>query len=248
MGAKDVEPDRLAAAQAAALKFIADQPPGIRTGIVAFAGFAAVVQRPTQRRDRLAAAIDGLRLAPHTAIGSGLLVSLAEICPEALIDVEPLMHGPLRLSNNAVPLLDARTGFTSSQPSSSASAAIVLLSDGSRTVGPHPLHAAQFAASHGVRVYTVVFGSAEGGFVDIAGRSIYVRMDEQTLKTIADITGGEYFQAKSAGDLIKVFQTLSGKLSVQSVETEVAAIVTAFAAFVAITAAGLSLLWFGHVG
>jgi Ca-activated chloride channel family protein len=248
MGAKDVKPDRLTAAQAAARNFIAEQPRGIRTGIVSFAGFAAVVQPPTRRRDHLLTAIDSLRIAPHTAIGSGLLVSLAQIFPEAAIDVEPLMHGPLRLSSNRrdVPVR-ARRDFKPSRPKSSTSAAIILLSDGSRTVGPDPLDAADMAASRGVAVYTVGFGRPEGGAVDIGGRSIYVRMDERTLRAIATITGGEYFQATSANDLVKVYRTLGGKLSIQKEEIELTALVTAIAAIVAIGAAGLSLLWFGRL-
>ncbi len=247
MGAKDVKPDRLTAAQAAARKFIADQPQGIRTAIVSFAGFAAVVQAPTQRRDELLAAIDRLRIAPHTAIGSGLLVSLAQIFPEASIDVEPLMHGPLRLWGNLrdVPTRAPRD-FRLSRPKPSTSAAIILLSDGSRAVGPDPLDAADMAASRGVLVYTVGFGSPEGAVVEIAGRSIYVRMDERTLRTIANITGGEYFQATSAGDLVKIYETLSGKLGIHKEETELTALITAIASIVAIGAGALSLLWFGR--
>jgi Ca-activated chloride channel family protein len=249
MGAKDVKPDRLAAAQAAARQFIAEQPGDVRTAIVSFAGFAAVVQSPTRRRDELVAAIDRLRLAPHTAIGSGLLVSLAQIVPEAAIDVEPLMHGPLRLWSNPPGASGAepRPEAASPRPRSSAAAAIILLSDGSRTVGPSPLYAAEIAANHGVPVYTVGFGRPEGGFVEIGGRSIYVRMDERTLKSIANITGGEYFAARSASDLMKVYQTLSAQVGVQSEETELTALLTATAAILAIAAAGLSLLWFGRV-
>jgi Ca-activated chloride channel family protein len=248
MAAKDVDPDRLTAAQAAARKFVAQQPPGVRTGIVSFAGFAAVVQPPTQQRHQLLAAIDRLRLAPHTAIGSGLLVSLAQILPQVSLDIEPLINGPVQHWNR-------HRGAGGNQPGvdgkplrakGSKSAAVVLLSDGARTVGPDPIDAAETAAILGVPVHTVGIGSAEGAAVEIGGgRSIYVRMDEQTLKAIARITGGQYFQANTADELANVYRKLGAELGAQHDEIELTALVAAFAAILSLAAAGLSLLWSG---
>ena len=79
------------------------------------------------------------------------------------------------------------------------------MSDGRRTTGPDPLDAARMAADHGVRVFTVGFGTAEGGTIGFEGMSAYVRLDEETLKSIAEITQGEYFYAGSAADLRKVY-------------------------------------------
>ena len=77
MRATDVEPNRLAAAQAAARTFIEEQPRSTRIGVVAFAATALVVQHPTQNREDILAAIDRLQLQRGTAIGSGIIVSLA---------------------------------------------------------------------------------------------------------------------------------------------------------------------------
>ena len=93
MRATDVEPNRLVAAQNAAKAFIADQPMSTRIGIVSFAGTAALVQPPTQNREDLVAAIDRFQLQRATAIGSGIIVSLAAIFPDAGIDISQLTLG-----------------------------------------------------------------------------------------------------------------------------------------------------------
>src|SRR5215210_999148 len=87
MRAKDVEPDRITAAQAAAKAFVTEQPRSTRVGIVAFAGTASLVQPPTQNREDLFAAIDRLQLQRATAIGSGVLVALKAIFPDVDFDL-----------------------------------------------------------------------------------------------------------------------------------------------------------------
>jgi Ca-activated chloride channel family protein len=83
MRAADVEPSRLVAAQDAAKAFLADLPRGVRVGVVSFAGTAAVVQPPTRNREDIVAAIDRFQLQRGTAIGSGIILSLATIFPDA---------------------------------------------------------------------------------------------------------------------------------------------------------------------
>src|ERR1700687_4558696 len=93
MRASDVEPSRIAAAQEAAKAFIQNQPSDVRIGIVSFAGTALLVQAPTQKREDLIAAIDRLELQRHTAIGSGLIMALATLFPDAGIDLESMLFG-----------------------------------------------------------------------------------------------------------------------------------------------------------
>ncbi len=249
MRATDVEPNRLVAAQDAAKTFIAQQPPDVRLGIVSFAGTALLVQSPTQNREDLIAAIDRLELQRHTAIGSGLIVSLATIFPEAGIDLESLIFGAAgRDARRGVAIDQPRTAqtreFVPVPPGSYASAAIILLSDGRRTTGPDPLDAAKMAAERGVRVFTVGLGNAQGGMASFEGWSVYMRFDEEALRAIASVTAGEYFAASSAAELKKVYEALSSKFTLEKKETEITAIVTATAALLALTAGVLSLLWF----
>ena len=250
MRATDVEPNRLVAAQEAAKAFIEQQPPDVRLGIVSFAGTALLVQSPTQNRDDLIAAIDRLELQRHTAIGSGLIVSLATIFPEAGIDLESMIFGAGRDAKRGVsldrPKKVEQKEFVPVPPGSYTSAAIILLSDGRRTTGPDPLDAAKMAADRGVRVYTVGLGNAQGGMASFEGWSVYMRFDEETLKNIAEVTRGEYFAASSAAELKKVYESLSAKFMLEKKETEITALVTAAAALVALVAGVLSLLWFNR--
>src|SRR4030095_1650143 len=106
-------------------------------------------------------------------------------------------------------------------PGSNQSAAIILLTDGRRTTGPDPLDAARMAAERGVRVYTVGVGTKEGSSGGSGGRAIYMRLDEETLRGIADLTRAEYFHAASSTDLKKVYETLNAKFVLERKETEI---------------------------
>jgi Ca-activated chloride channel family protein len=251
MRARDVEPSRLEAAQAAAKAFVMEQPSDVRIGIVSFAGTASVVQTPTQNRDDLIAAIDRFELQRHTAIGSGIIVSLAALFPDEGIDLEPfLFRGASRDGGRGVaidrPDKPQRKPFKPVPPGSHPSAAIILLTDGRATTGPNPIETAKMAAERGVRIYTVGFGTAAGGEVGFEGWSIYVRFDEETLKAIAEVTRAEYYYAGTADDLRKVYQNLNTSLVLERKETEISALFVAAAAILAIAAALLSLLWFNR--
>jgi Ca-activated chloride channel family protein len=249
MRATDVQPNRLAAAQAAAKAFIDDLPQDLRVGIVSFAGTALLIQKPTNSKDELIAAIDRLQLDRHTAIGSGIVMALATLFPDAGIDLESLVLGS-RQSWRMHKLPEKKTekkATTPVAPGSNNYAAIVLLTDGRRTTGPDPLDAARMAADYGIRVYTVGFGSPAGGPAVMDGYSIYMAFDEATLKAIAQLTEAEYFHAASAEELKKVYQALSAKFVLAKEEREITALVTALAAGLALLAGALSLLWFNRL-
>jgi Ca-activated chloride channel family protein len=253
MRATDVEPNRLAAAQEAAKAFIEEQPADVRTGIVSFAGTALLVQAPTQNREDLIAAIDRLELQRHTAIGSGIIMSLATIFPEAGIDLESAIFGSATPRYGRGIAIDQPKKaevkpLTPVPPGSYASAAIVLLSDGRRTTGPDPLDAAKMAADRGVRIFTVGLGTPQGGMAGFEGGwSIYMRFDEETLRAIAEVTRAEYFSAGSAADLKKVYKALNTRFTLERKETEITALFTAITALFSAAAAGLSLLWFNRL-
>jgi Ca-activated chloride channel family protein len=137
--------------------------------------------------------------------------------------------------------------FTPVPPASYPSAAIILLTDGQRTTGPDPVEAAKMAADRGVRVYTVGVGTKEGETIGFEGWSMRVRLDEDTLKSIANITLADYFYAGTADDLKKVYQGLSTRLIVEKKETEITALFAALGALLVVCAAGLSVWWFGRV-
>ncbi|CAN5869394.1 VWA domain-containing protein [soil metagenome] len=244
MRAADVLPNRMIAAQEAAKAFVADLPRSVRIAVVSFAGAAAVVQAPTLSREDVVGAIDRFQLQRGTAIGSGIVLSLATLFPDAGIDLSQITG---QREMPPAPGDKPRPEFTPVSPGSYPSAAIILLTDGQRTTGPDPLEAAKMAADRGVRVYTVGVGTKDGETIGFEGWSMRVRLDEETLKNIANITRADYFYAGTAADLKKVYQSLSTRLVVEKKETEVSALFAAFGALLVLVSAGLSVWWFGRV-
>ena len=252
MRATDVLPNRLVASQNAAKAFLADLPRGVRVGIVAFAGTAAVVQQPTLSREDLVTAIDKFQLQRGTAIGNGIMMSLSELFPDAGIDLASMQYGRERTRGTSIDQAskDDKAGkrdFVPVAPGSYSSAAIILLTDGQRTTGVDSLDAAKAAADRGVRVYTVGVGTVDGETIGFEGWSMRVKLDEETLKGIARATQAEYFYAGTAADLKKVYETLSSRLAVEKKETEIAGLVALLAAALALLSAGLSLAWFNRI-
>lgn len=271
MRANDVAPDRIGAARAAAQAFIEQQPARTRIGIVTFAAAASLVQPPTSDRQALLAALDRFQLQQATAIGSGLLVSLKAIFPELKIDLNDTRAGPgrgdaarerraRRPDDGTLPAPSPGPGVGAGAgadagadppkpvaPGSHDAAAIVLLSDGESSTGPDPIEAAKLAASRGVRVHTVGFGTPGGVTLSVEGWSMRVRLDEATLKRIADLTRGDYYQAASAAELARVYSMLNAKLAFERRPIEVSGPLAAVGVLLALLSGGLSLLWFGRV-
>jgi len=248
MRARDVEPDRLSAAQAAAKAFVSETPRSTRIGVVAFAGTASLVQAPTQSREDLISAIDRFQLQRATAIGSGILVALKAIFPDAEFDLRGSNpRGDRRPSSALADKPAAKPAPKAAAPGSYESAAIILLSDGQATTGPDPIEAARMAAERGVRVFTVGIGTPNGEILVGEGWSMRVRLDEETLKGIAKITGAEYFYAGNAVDLKKIYQSLNSRFILEKKETEITALFAAAAALAALISALLSLIWFNRI-
>jgi Ca-activated chloride channel family protein len=258
MCATDVEPNRLVVAQDAASNFVDDLRGGTRLGIVAFAGSAQIVVPPSTDRDRLREAIAGLTTSIGTAIGNALLTSidaLAEVNPDIAPSTVDLSEG-----SGAPPLGGYEPDI------------IVLLTDGANTRGVDPLVAAQQAADRRVRVYTIGFGTTSpdalvctpeqlggdafarnfggpGALGTPGSQSIpgglnqYLLLDEETLQGIADTTGGEFFRAENADQLVDVFRSLPERVVRQDEPREISVLFAALgAAFVGV-ALGLSLRW-----
>ena len=246
MRAEDVKPNRLVASQEAAKAFVNNLPREVRVGVVAFAGTAAVVQAPTDSRDDVIKAIDRFQLQRGTATGSGIILSLATLFPDAGIEIQHVTGQKNFPDARSIAKKDAKP-FTPVPPGSYNSAAVIMLTDGQRTTGPDPLDAAKMAAERGIRVYTVGIGTTSGEVIGFEGWSMRVRLDEETLKNISVLTHGEYFYAGTAADLKKVYESLSSRMVVERKETEITAIFAALGALLAVVGATLSLWWFGRV-
>jgi Ca-activated chloride channel family protein len=238
----DILPTRIEAAQAAALSFIQSRRPGTQIGIVAFAGFAEMVQPPTTDQEALDAAVESLSTGRGTAIGSGILKSLDVIA---------------EIDSNVAPSVTDRSPGAEPTPVPRGAYApdiIVLLTDGVATTGPKPVDAAQQAVDRGVRVYTIGFGTENGsssfgggqqfgGNSQFGGGGFRRGIDENTLKQVADMTGGNYYTAESADELQNVFRSLPTYLITKHEIIEISVAFTAIGALLAAMAIGLSLIW-----
>ena len=248
MRVTDVRPTRMVAAQEAAKTFLAELPPHVEVGLVTFAGSAQVAQQATLDRAAVVAAIDAIQMQVHTAVGSAIVVCLAELFPDHGIDLEEMTFGSRRkgrsLDDKAKP---PPKPFTPVAPGSYDSAVIILLTDGRRTTGVDTLEAAKMAADRGVRIHVVGLGTADGHLAEGAGMAIYLQLDEPTLREVARMTGGEYHHAGTAEALRSVYQQLGSTIELQKRETELTALLALVAAALIVAGATLSVLWFGRV-
>lgn len=242
----DIQPSRLAAAKAATESFIQRQGAHTRIGVVAFAGFAETVQVPVKDQRSLKAVVDSLVVGRGTAIGSGILEAI-----DAIAKTDPRVAPSTRASS-------PEPAPTPVPDGAYVPAIIVVLTDGVTTQGHPPLDAAQQAKDRGIRVYTIGFGTASensgfardcrgmfrgGGFPGGGGFRFRRGIDEDTLRQIADETGGEYYPAESGSDLQEVFDNLPTYLIVETEVHEISAAFVAIGGVLAALAVALSLLW-----
>ena len=239
MQAEDLRPNRMEAAKAAAKKFVDRQSASARIGVVSFSDNAAIVQAPTDDKVAVTAAIDRLKPQRGTAIGRGILTSLEAIFENSDLDLPP----PAQQGGAATP--PPTTAKPSPLPEGKfAPATIVLLTDGENNVFPPPLAIINEAIDRGIRVYTIGVGSPEGTILRIQGRSIRTRLDEPTLRSVAELTQAEYYLASSEAELEKVYQNLTTQVVLRTEKTEITFAFAALAALLSVLAGALSLLWF----
>ncbi len=249
MRVADVEPTRMAAAQQAAKDFLAELPRNIDVGIVTFAGSAQVAQQATFDRPALVAAIDAIQMQLGTAVGSAIVLCLAELFPDHGIDLGEMTFGarPQARSLDEQGKKPPPKEIVPVAPGSYDAAAIILLSDGRRTMGVDTLQAAKMAADRGVRIDVVGLGTVDGHLAAGQEMAIYLQLDEPTLREVARMTGGEYHRAATVDELRGVYQRLGSRLQMQTRETELTSLFAVLGALLIVAASSLSVLWFGRV-
>ncbi len=240
MQAEDVRPNRMEAAKSAAMTFVDKQSASARIGVVSFSDNAAIVQAPTDDKEAVKAAISRLRPQRGTAIGRGILTSLEAIFENSDLEfpVQPAQPAP---GQRPPPPLPRSTPVPQGY---FAPATIVLLTDGENNVFPPPLSVVQEAVDRGIRIYTIGLGSPEGTILRIQGRQIRTRLDEATLRQIAELTKAQYYLASNEAELEKVYSNLTTAIVLRTEKTEITFAFTALAAALSVLAAALSLLWF----
>ncbi|MCX7786993.1 MAG: VWA domain-containing protein [Spirochaetes bacterium] len=248
MRAEDVKPNRLDAAKAAAKTFVEQNGGRSKIGVVGFAGTASLVQPPTKDKELIFSAINRLTYQRGTAIGSGILTSLNAILEEfGEKQIIPQPYGSAQTSPSSPSGSSPSPTPSEEEAVSKLPAMIVLLSDGQSNTGPLPLEMADIAAKYGIKVYTVGLGSPEGVVLNFNSFSFRVRLDEETLKKIAEKTGGSYYKADNETNLNEIYQNLGRRLTFKPEKTEITALFAAAAGVLFLMGMGLSIYWFGRV-
>ena len=221
MQATDVKPSRLQAAQVAAKSFTEGLTPGVNLGLISFAGTATVLVGPTTDRLPVSKAIDGLRLAQSTATGEAIFAALQSIDGFSQVVGGPQGPPPAR---------------------------IVLMSDGKQTI-PTPnsddprgaFTAARMAADKKVPISTISYGT-EGGEVTIDGKNQLVPVDDESMREIASLSGGEFYKAASAEQLRAVYDTLGEQIGYETKDADASRPWLMLGTLAALLAAGSALV------
>ena len=224
MAATDVAPSRLSAAKKAAQAFVSAQPPSVNIGVVAFEQGGLEAAIPTADHATALTAIGRLSAGGGTSLGSAILAALSAITHRAV------SLGP----NGSAPSI----GFW-------PSATIVLFSDGGDSgasggsTSTDTSAAAAVAEKAGVHVDTVGVGTVAGTTVDVEGYHLFTGLDEATLKSISQTTGGTYHPASNASELDGIASSIDLRLTVTNQPLPLAGALIAFA--LALLAAGAVL-------
>jgi Ca-activated chloride channel family protein len=222
MGASDVAPTRLAAAQRAARSFIRAQPDSVDIGVVAFEEGALTTARPSAHHSVAEAAIGRLAVTGGTSLGSAIIASLSAITGKTV---------------------SVRRGGTAPDIGYWPSATIVMFSDGQdQGEGVGVATAAAIAEKAGVHIDTVGVGTTAGTAVDVDGYRLQTALNENTLKSIAHTTGGAYHPASDASKLDGIASTINLRLTVTNRQMPLAGAFIALA--LALLAAGAVLTIF----
>ena len=213
MAATDVEPNRIQAAQRAAMAFVERLPARFNVGLVVFDRDVSVLAEPTTDREVVRGQLENLRLGPGTAIGEAVFTALTTI---ASFD---------------------RQAATNPPP-----ARIVLLSDGASNAGRPPAQAAQAAAAAKVPVSTIAYGTPDG---QLNGTPVPV--DGPTLRRLAEVSGGSYYEAATGEELQQVYKDIGSSVGYRTERREVSAWFVGLGLVAALAAAAASLTWFSRL-
>jgi Ca-activated chloride channel family protein len=222
MSSQDVRPSRLAAAQSAAQAFVDGMPKKFRVGVIGFAGRAYVAVPPTEDRELVHRALQALKPGQGTALGDAVALGIRLARAE-------------RTSDGRVP-----------------PTAMLVISDGAQKSGrTTPDAAAAQARSLHIPVYTVVIGTPDGVVnVPVAGgfqAQLRVPPSPDTLRTVARVTGGQFFTAPNATQLRQVYQKLGSRLGHHRVKREISDLFAGGSAAFMLLGGALSALWFRRV-
>jgi Ca-activated chloride channel family protein len=226
MQAEDVDPNRIEAAQTAADDLVEGLADNVRLGLIGFNGTATIRVAPTTDHDAVRESIAALELGESTAIGEAIFAGLDAI----------------DLAEQNAPD-DETTGEEGDPPP----AEIVVMSDGETTVGRPDAEAAQAASEAGIPVNTIAFGT-EDAVIELPGTGpTDVGVNEDSLRAIADATGGDFFAATTGEELADAFDDIGGTVDSETIEKEVGTWFLGLGIALLVLTSALSLAWFSRL-
>ena len=238
---EDVKPNRLKAAEEAALQVLALIPGSTKVGLIAFSDYAQVLVPPTTERQPLREAITGLKLQQATGVGSAIIEAL-----RALPERKELLGDRLNISPQqpAIPIPPPTPGTS---PTQLPPAAILMFSDGISNLGVDPAVATALAKDANVRIFGVGVGTTGGSVMQVEGQLVLVPFDATLLRQIAQMTGGRYFDVSNADELRRVSRELGRAIGWERRRTEITSLLAAAAGVLILTGGAFSLAWFRRV-
>ncbi len=220
MMATDVDPTRLDAAKRAANQFLDQLPAPVRVGVTTFADVPDGTQTPSHDHDLARRMVEAQVADGGTATGDALQVAL-----------DALQREPKGLDGKRPP------------------SAIVLLSDGATTTGRDPVAVAHAAGQEKVPIYTVALGTRDATVPNpgFGPPTLSVAPDPETLRRIAEASGGRAFQAEDDQQLSSIYQTLGSQLGTRPAKREVTAAFALGGLVLLLGAAAASTRWAGRL-
>lgn len=231
MRAADVAPSRIDVAKQIAKSFIDALPTSASVSLIGHAATASLLQAPTNQAKALEEALERISLQPGSALGSGIILAIAQAVPEAAVDVERLTGGSSRRSAQISAYPGRPSGGndrdenrrdepfakppTEIEVGSRENAVVVLLADGDSNIGPAPMEMAAVARLWGLRIYSIGIGTSAGAILRSDGISARVRLDDKLLREVASSTGAEYFGIEDQGAIKRIFESLSGRIGLK---------------------------------
>ncbi len=223
MAARDVVPSRIEAATQAAARLVRGLPRGAKVGLVTFSTDAHLIVPPTEDRDRVIQALQGLRPEGATAIGDGILEALVALPGRhrSMLAVRPADPHP-----------------TAAEAAGMLPGVVVLMSDGGNNAGTPPEQAARVARRLRVVVHTVGLGAPPSPDTQAGVEPL----DEATLARVAALTGGAYRRASSAVELTQAYTRLGRAIGWARRPVELSGVMSAMTAVLLVGALTVSLL------
>lgn len=245
---EDVQPNRLKAAQAAALELLRSMPSTAKVGLVAFSDYAQVLVPPTTERQVIREAIGGLKVQQATGVGSAIIESL-RVLPgrtEALGDRLNVQR-PGQPGISPFAPLPPSPAPAPGPPGELPPAAIVIFSDGVNNLGVNPNLAVALAVDGKVKIYGVGVGSVNGSVMTVDGQLVMVPFDARLLQQISQATGGRYFESSQGEELRRIYRQLGRSIGWERRRTEVTSMLAGGAGLFMMAGALLSLMWFRRI-